>query len=161
MSGLSKVREGVSFYGEGTKMLLSDVEYATVLVWKAVQGYTLLPREVNAIRRTAKDLLTLIPFTIILIIPLTPVGHVLVFSFIQRYFPDFFPSCYTEKRLNLRKLYAEIEQKDVKDVLGNEDEDEDEESDRYPLFKPLANLFADLGRNVDKMLAQKSDTTEP
>jgi hypothetical protein len=34
-------------------------------------------------RRTGKDLLTLIPFTIILIIPLSPVGHVLVFSFIQ------------------------------------------------------------------------------
>ena len=40
-------------------------------------------REVNAVRRTGKDLLTLIPTTIILIIPLSPVGHVLVFSFIQ------------------------------------------------------------------------------
>ncbi len=43
----------------------------------------LLNREVNTLRRTGKDLLTLVPFTIILIIPLTPVGHVLVFSFIQ------------------------------------------------------------------------------
>lgn len=62
-------------------------------------------------RRTGKDLLTLIPFTIILIIPLSPVGHVLVFSFIQRFFPEFYPSCYTEKRLNLRKLFAEVERK--------------------------------------------------
>ena len=47
------------------------------------QGYTLKPREVNSMRRVGKDLLTLIPFTIILIVPLTPIGHVLVFSFIQ------------------------------------------------------------------------------
>ena len=107
-------------------------------------------------RRTGKDLLTLIPFTIILIIPLSPVGHVLVFSFIQvgrpsllslslshthtilrylclylailstppstttnplphtpthshqRFFPEFYPSCYTDKRMNLRKLYSEV-----------------------------------------------------
>jgi hypothetical protein len=105
-------------------------------------------REVNALRRTGRDVLTLIPFTIILVIPLTPVGHVLVFSFIQvrtvraeqtavvdslsfrvpflihfrhhtnpntyvprssqRYFPEFFPSCYSEKRLNLKRLFSEV-----------------------------------------------------
>ena len=44
------------------------------------------------LRRILKDLVTLVPFVIILIIPLSPLGHVLVFSFIQRFFPDFFPS---------------------------------------------------------------------
>ena len=38
----------------------------------------------------------------------TPLGHVLVFSFIQRIFPDFFPSTYTERRQNLFKLYEAI-----------------------------------------------------
>ncbi len=61
-------------------------------------GGTLKPREVTALRRTARDLLTFIPFTIILIIPLTPLGHVLVYGFIQQYFPSFFPSCFTGKR---------------------------------------------------------------
>lgn len=36
-------------------------------------GGTLKPREVQALRRTVRDLLTFVPFTIILIIPLTPV----------------------------------------------------------------------------------------
>ena len=107
----TKVRMGLSFYGEGTRMLVSDVQYAWALLVKAVTGTTLKPREVNVVRRTGKDLLTLIPFTVILVIPLTPIGHVLVFSFIQRFFPEFYPSCYTEKRLNLRKLYSEIERK--------------------------------------------------
>jgi hypothetical protein len=107
----AKVKMGLSFYGEGTRMLVSDVQYAWRLLVKATTGTTLKAREVNVVRRTFKDLLTLIPFTIILIIPLSPVGHVLVFSFIQRFFPEFYPSCYTEKRLNLRKLYSEIERK--------------------------------------------------
>lgn len=39
----------------------------------------------TALRRTARDLLTFIPFIIILIVPITPLGHVLVFGFIQRW----------------------------------------------------------------------------
>lgn len=128
---LAKVKAGLAFFSEGTKVLVSDVQYGWQLTLKAIQGYTLKPRfvdhafscllfsyvlvmfcrEVNALRRTGKDLLTLIPFTIILIIPLSPIGHVLVFGFIQRFFPEFYPSCYTEKRLKLSKLFAEVERK--------------------------------------------------
>ena len=114
-----KLREGLAFYGDGTRMLISDIQYAWKLLLKAAQGSTLKPREVNTMRRTGKDVLTLVPFTIILLIPLSPVGHVLVFSFIQRFFPDFFPSCYTEKRLNLRRLYAEIKTQSDDEILGS------------------------------------------
>jgi hypothetical protein len=60
-------------------------------------------------RRTFKDILTFIPFVIILLIPLSPVGHVLVFGAIQRFFPEFFPSCFTEQRQNLLQLYQNAE----------------------------------------------------
>ena len=60
-------------------------------------------------RRTFKDIITFIPVIIILIIPLSPVGHVLVFGAIQRFFPDFFPSCFTEQRQNLLQLYETTE----------------------------------------------------
>ena len=46
----------------------------------------------RTLRRTTKDIATFVPVVIILIIPLSPLGHVLVFSFIQRFFPDFYPS---------------------------------------------------------------------
>lgn len=118
---VSKLKEGLEFYSEGSKMIATDIQYAWNLLLKAATGYTLKPREVNSIRRIAKDLFTLIPFTIILIIPLSPIGHVLVFSFIQRFFPDFFPSGFTEKRHNLKKLFAEIEgagTDDIADLLS-------------------------------------------
>ena len=64
-------------------------------------GTTLKNREVQAIRRTFRDVLTFFPFIIILIAPITPVGHVLVFSFIQRYFPSFFPTQFSTRRQEL------------------------------------------------------------
>ena len=69
-------------------------------------GTTLKPREVAAIRRTVMDVLTFVPFAIILIAPITPVGHVLVFSFLQRYFPGFFPTQFTTRRQELMTRWA-------------------------------------------------------
>ena len=52
-----------------------------MLTRAVVQGYTLGARETKILRRISKDFLTIIPFIIILIFPLSPLGHVLVFSF--------------------------------------------------------------------------------
>ncbi len=149
---VSKLKEGLEFYSEGSKMIATDVQYAWTLLLKAATGYTLKPREVNSIRRIAKDVFTLIPFTIILIIPLSPIGHVLVFSFIQRFFPDFFPSGFTEKRHNLRKLFAEIESASSDDIadllssgtLGERDVDRSSrDSDGLQMMSKLGNQLAD------------------
>jgi hypothetical protein len=70
-------------------------------------------RSTHKYSRTFKDIITFIPVVIILIIPLSPVGHVLVFGAIQRFFPDFFPSCFTEQRQNLLQLYETTEFSEV------------------------------------------------
>lgn len=105
----SKAKAGLGFYITGVQLLAQDVQYAWRLITKAATSeYTLQPREVRTLQRTLKDLATLIPFLIILIIPMTPVGHVLVFSFIQKSFPEFFPSTFTERRQNVVKIYQDI-----------------------------------------------------
>ncbi|KAA8498001.1 LETM1 and EF-hand domain-containing protein anon-60Da, mitochondrial [Porphyridium purpureum] len=109
---VTKGREGVEFYWRGFRLIGGDLRYAVRLVRKAILGTTLSPREVRTLRRTGRDVLTLIPFTIILIIPLSPIGHVLVFSFLQRFFPDFFPSTFSERRQELMKRY-ELMQKSM------------------------------------------------
>uniref|UniRef100_A0A7S1XD73 Letm1 RBD domain-containing protein n=1 Tax=Compsopogon caeruleus TaxID=31354 RepID=A0A7S1XD73_9RHOD len=103
-----KAREGGDFYARGLRLFGGDVKYASRLVQKAAVGSVLTPREVRTLRRTARDLITLVPFTVILIAPLTPVGHVLIFSFIQRFFPDFFPSTFSEGRVNLMRAYEKM-----------------------------------------------------
>ena len=105
---INTIKEGILFGGRGVRLLGSDVGAAGRLFWRALLGGTLKPREVAALRRTARDLLTFIPFIIILILPLTPVGHVLIFGFIQRYFPGFFPSQFTSRRQDLMIKYEEL-----------------------------------------------------
>mmetsp|Transcript_16742 Transcript_16742/g.23642 ORF Transcript_16742/g.23642 Transcript_16742/m.23642 type:complete len:719 (-) Transcript_16742:80-2236(-) len=110
---LEQTKTGISFYVKGCQLFWNDIVFAFSLVARALTGYTLKPREVRNLRRTFKDVITFIPVVIILIIPLSPVGHVLVFGAIQRFFPDFFPSCFTEQRQNLLQLYESTEYSEV------------------------------------------------
>lgn len=106
-------KAGIMFYVKGTRLFWNDVVYCASLIGRAAQGVTLKPREVRTIRRTFKDVITFVPVMIILIAPLTPVGHVLIFGAIQRFIPGFFPSCFTEQRQNLLQLYETTEFSEV------------------------------------------------
>eukprot|EP00979_Chaetoceros_neogracilis_P004969 scaffold846_cov205-Chaetoceros_neogracile.AAC.4 len=110
---IGQSQTGIKFYAKGCQLLWNDVVFSSSLIGRALQGYTLKPREVRTLRRTFKDVVTFIPVVVILIIPLTPVGHVLVFGAIQRFFPDFFPSCFSERRQNLFSLYESTEYTDI------------------------------------------------
>jgi hypothetical protein len=110
---LKQTRAGLAFYVKGCELFWNDIVFSLTLIGRALQGYTLKPREVRNLRRTFKDIITFIPVIIILIIPLSPVGHVMVFGAIQRFFPDFFPSCFTERRQNLLNLYESTEYTEV------------------------------------------------
>ena len=104
-----KAWKGGMFFVQGFRIMGEDVQLmVNILVRAVLQGNTLRQREVRLLRRIAKDLLTIIPCGVILIIPLTPVGHVLAFSLIQRLFPDFFPSAFTESRQNVMSMYSSI-----------------------------------------------------
>jgi hypothetical protein len=102
---VTKAKAGADFYGRGLRLFWGDCRYAFRLLSRVTTGYTLTPREVRTLRRTGRDILTLLPFTIILIAPLTPIGHVLIFGFLQRYWPDFFPSTFSESRQSLMKRH--------------------------------------------------------
>ncbi|KAL7470933.1 hypothetical protein ACHAXS_011215 [Conticribra weissflogii] len=75
-----KTKKGLVFYVKGTRLFIDDIVFCLNLIGKALQGYTLKPREVRTLRRTFKDMITFIPVVIILLIPLSPIGHVLVFE---------------------------------------------------------------------------------
>jgi hypothetical protein len=104
------------------------------------------------ISRTFKDIITFIPVLIILIIPMTPVGHVLVFGAIQRFFPGFFPSCFTEQRQNLLQLYETTE---FSEVIINENFKE--KTARF--FEALAFMVASQSRSAFNFLETPRDGT--
>ncbi|EIE25017.1 hypothetical protein COCSUDRAFT_40379 [Coccomyxa subellipsoidea C-169] len=141
--GVAKVRDGVMFFTRGVRLLGQDCSSAGRLFYRAGAGASLKPREVMALRRTARDVLTFIPFAVILIAPLTPVGHVLIFSFLQKYFPGFFPSQFTTRRQELMTRYEELKRQ-----LGEAQEAaqiEDEEFEVARAADALARLTAPAG----------------
>lgn len=105
---VQKVKDGFIFMGTGSKLLVTDITTCGKLFWRALLGGTLQPREVETLRRTARDVFTFVPFIIILILPITPVGHVLVFSFIQQNFPALFPSQFTSSRQKSMRRYEDL-----------------------------------------------------
>ncbi|KAI3427991.1 hypothetical protein D9Q98_006379 [Chlorella vulgaris] len=141
--GVVKVVDGVLFGVRGVKLLFADIGSAGKLFWRAVRGGTLKPREVQALRRTVRDLLAFVPFTIILIVPLTPVGHVLIFSFIQRYFPGFFPSQFTGRRQELMSKYDALKRQ-----LRDAELQAEAENDEIEYQQKAASAMAALGRGA-------------
>jgi len=153
---INTVKEGVLFGGRGVRLLGGDVGAAVRLFWRALLGGTLKPREVAALRRTAKDLLTFIPFIIILILPLTPVGHVLIFGFIQRYFPGFFPSQFTSRRQDLMIKYEELKRQLTEAQIQAE-----AENDEIEFRKMAAAAEAILAQPGGGMNAQTDSLSFP
>lgn len=148
---LDKTKKTLAFYGKGCRLFWNDVVFTLSLIARAAQGYTLKPREVRTIRRTFKDVLTFIPFVIILLIPLSPVGHVLVFGAIQRFFPGFFPSCFTEQRQNLLQLYETAEYSEFTI-------DENWKAKLSRILEALAFFVANTSRSAYLRLLQMSQT---
>lgn len=128
-STVRKARTGFDFYSRGLRLFAGDVRFAIRLIRRTVIGYTPSPREIRTLRRTGKDLLTLIPFTIVLIAPLTPIGHVLIFSFLQRYWPEFFPSTFSERRQELMKRHEQYAIS-LREEGHEKDEEKDEDADK-------------------------------
>ncbi|PRW56758.1 LETM1 and EF-hand domain-containing anon- mitochondrial [Chlorella sorokiniana] len=136
---VTKVVDGVLFGVRGVKLLFQDIGSAGKLFWRAVRGGTLKPREVQALRRTVRDILSFVPFTIILIIPLTPVGHVLIFGFIQRYFPGFFPSQFSSRRQELMMKYDALKRQ-LRDAELQAEAENDEIEYRVKAASAMAAL---------------------
>lgn len=130
-SSSKKARAGFDFYSRGLRLFVGDLGFAWSLISRTVaSGYTPSAREVRTLRRTGRDLLTLVPFTIVLIAPLTPVGHVLIFSFLQRYWPEFFPSTFSERRQTMmrkRETYLAKLQSEGKSEHDDFDDDNDDD----------------------------------
>jgi len=80
------------------------------------------------------------------LIPLSPVGHVLVFGAIQRVFPDFFPSCFREDRQNLLQLYESAE---YSELTINE-------NIREKFVRILEAIFFQIANSATKLLSPLS-----
>jgi hypothetical protein len=117
---LQKLREATTDVWQGTQLLATDSAAALELLRRSLIGDELTGKEKKALRRTVTDLASVIPIGILMLLPVTAVGHAAILAGIQRYVPGLIPSTYGSERLNLLRQL-----KKVKELQTNETETEE------------------------------------
>ncbi|CAI7814664.1 unnamed protein product [Closterium sp. NIES-54] len=105
---LEHIREGGADAWRGTQLLSTDVAVAMKMLQRAALGQPLTDREAKVLKRTLTDVASVIPIGVLMLIPMTPVGHAAVLAAIQRYAPHLFPSSYNEDRLDAARRLEQV-----------------------------------------------------
>lgn len=72
----------------GTQLLFIDVGDVIGLLVKQLHGKKITNREKRKIKRTLNDMVTLVPVTILMLIPVSAVGHAAILAAINKYVPS-------------------------------------------------------------------------
>lgn len=105
----------------GTHLLFIDVMDSLGLLMKQLRGYKVTKRERRKIKRTLADIANLIPVTILMLIPVSAVGHAAMLAAIKKYMPSLIPSPYSSERLNLMKQLKRTKKMEVQSRANFED----------------------------------------
>ncbi|ONM02513.1 LETM1-like protein [Zea mays] len=98
---------------QGTQLLAIDTGAAMGLLKRALIGDELTQKEKQALQRTLTDLASVVPIGILMLLPLTAVGHAAILAFIQRYVPSMIPSTYAPGRLDLLRQIEKVKEMEV------------------------------------------------
>lgn len=90
---LTKIKDGVSHYWHGSKLLAYETKISSRLLFKLMRGEKLIRREQRQLRRTTSDLLRLVPFMVIVAVPFLEFALPLILKF----FPNMLPSTFEDK----------------------------------------------------------------
>jgi len=103
---ISSGRASFRFCWRGLSITFRDVAQSIWMLRRPVLLRTPLGAEDWALaRNTIKDLICLIPYSIIMVIPMSPPGHVFAFSLLNRCFPGAVPSGFTSSRQDLDEMF--------------------------------------------------------
>ncbi|XP_073152496.1 uncharacterized protein [Henckelia pumila] len=106
----------------GTQLLFIDILDSLRLLAKKLCGHKVTKRERRKMQRAATDVVTLVPITILMLIPVSPVGHAAMLAAIRKYTPSLIPSPYSDDRLDVVKQLKRTKKMKVQRVT-NEDSD--------------------------------------
>ncbi|KAN0031668.1 hypothetical protein ACTFIV_005533 [Dictyostelium citrinum] len=86
-----KIKQGIDHYWLGTKLLGKNISIAVALIKRVIKGHTLTRRERRLLVQTSADVMRLVPFVIIVLVPFLE----LALPFLLKLFPNLLPSTYT------------------------------------------------------------------
>lgn len=104
---LTKIREGAHHYWMGTKLLVYEVRISSKLLAKVLKGQPLIRREYRQLVRTTGDLLRLVPFIIILIVPFLEFA----LPVLLKLFPNMLPSTFEDRLKNEENIKKQLKVK--------------------------------------------------
>ncbi|KAL0010358.1 hypothetical protein SO802_005466 [Lithocarpus litseifolius] len=81
----------------GTQLLFTDIRVAAELLVNQLRGYQVAERERKKLKRTLNDISSLIPVTILMLLPVSAIGHAAILAAIKRYIPFLIPSPYSSE----------------------------------------------------------------
>ncbi|WVZ92442.1 hypothetical protein U9M48_038506 [Paspalum notatum var. saurae] len=110
---VEKVKETTTTVLQGTQLLAIDTGAAMGLLRRALIGDELTQKEKQALQRTLTDLASVVPIGILMLLPVTAVGHAAILAFIQRYVPSMIPSTYAPDRLDLLRQLEKVKETEV------------------------------------------------
>ncbi|XP_017602867.1 uncharacterized protein LOC108449975 isoform X1 [Gossypium arboreum] len=97
----------------GTQLLFVDITVSLELLAKQLRGQKVTARERRKLKRTLNDIATLIPVTILMLLPVSAVGHAAMLAAINKYIPSLIPSPYSSERLDTAKQLKRTKKMDV------------------------------------------------
>ncbi|KAI3706540.1 hypothetical protein L6452_24347 [Arctium lappa] len=120
---ISKFKGTTTDVLQGTQLLAIDAAAATGLLRRSLIGDELTDKEKQALRRTLTDLASVIPISILMLLPVTAVGHAAMLAAIQRYVPSLIPSTYGPERLDLLRQLEKVKEMETTEASPTESAD--------------------------------------
>lgn len=117
---LDKLKETSTDVWQGTQLLAIDVGAAMELLRRALVGDELTQKEKQALQRTLTDLASVVPIGVLMLLPVTAVGHAAMLAAIQRYVPGLIPSTYGSERLDLLRQLEKVKEMESSEVDPDE-----------------------------------------
>ncbi|KAK7392644.1 hypothetical protein VNO78_21088 [Psophocarpus tetragonolobus] len=123
-----KLKETGTDVWQGTQLLAIDVAVATGFIRRALVGDELTEKEKKTLKRTLTDMASVVPIGVLMLLPVTAVGHAAMLAAIQRYVPALIPSTYAPERLDLLRQLEKVKQMTA-DGMGSESDEEVDEDE--------------------------------
>ncbi|KAK7355417.1 hypothetical protein VNO80_14672 [Phaseolus coccineus] len=122
---IGRLKETGTDVWQGTQLLAIDVAAAMGLLKRALIGDELTEKEKKTLKRTLTDMASVVPIGVLMLLPVTAVGHAAMLAAIQRYVPALIPSTYAPERLDLLRQLEKVKQMTAGDRGSDEEVDED------------------------------------
>ncbi|KAM1093504.1 hypothetical protein ACFX2B_008502 [Malus domestica] len=121
---IDKLKEASTDVWQGTQLLAIDVGAAMGLLRRVLIGDELTEKEKKVLQRTLTDLASVVPIGVLMLLPVTAVGHAAMLAAIQRYVPALIPSTYGPERLNLLRQVEKLKEMESSEDSSNENVEE-------------------------------------